>query len=70
MEFRRQQAPPPATPTPEASASPGAVKSAIDPEQLQQAISKLPMLNPDQIADQVYKALAKRMKFEQRLQGY
>ena len=69
MEFRRQQAPP-AAPPPEASASPSAVKSAIDPEQLQQAISKLPMLNPDQIADQVYKALAKRMKFEQRLQGY
>lgn len=70
MEFRRQQAPPPATPAQEASPSPSAVKAAIDPEQLQQAISKLPMLNPDQIADQVYKAIARRMKFEQRLQGY
>lgn len=70
LELRRQPAPPPATPAPEAPASPSAVKAAIDLEQLQQAISKLPMLNPDQIADQVYKAIARRMKFEQRLQGY
>ncbi|MBB6735604.1 hypothetical protein [Cohnella zeiphila] len=42
----------------------------IDEEQLKAALSKMPELRPDKLADQVYKALMKRMKFEQRLRGY
>ncbi|MFC5702286.1 hypothetical protein ACFPVX_13370 [Cohnella faecalis] len=42
----------------------------IDAEQLKQALSSLPQLNPDQLADQVYKSLMKKMKFEQRLRGF
>jgi hypothetical protein len=42
----------------------------INVEQLQKAISSLPQLNPDELADQVYKSLMRRMKFEQRLRGY
>jgi hypothetical protein len=42
----------------------------INAEQLQKAISALPQLHPDQLADQVYKSLMKRMKFEQSLRGY
>ncbi|RED56795.1 IMCp domain-containing protein [Cohnella lupini] len=42
----------------------------INQEQLQRAISALPQLDPDQLADQVYKSLMKRMKFEQRLRGF
>ncbi|QMV41105.1 hypothetical protein [Cohnella cholangitidis] len=42
----------------------------INVEQLQKAISSMPQLNPDELADQVYKSLMKRMKFEQRLRGY
>ncbi|MFC5468660.1 hypothetical protein ACFPPD_07990 [Cohnella suwonensis] len=44
--------------------------SRIDAEVLKQAVSALPQLQPDQLADQVYKALMKRMKFEQRLRGF
>ena len=42
----------------------------IDEEQLKAALGKMPELKPDKLADQVYKALMKRMKFEQRLRGY
>jgi len=42
---------------------------SINVEQLQKAISELPQLNPDQLADQVYKSLMKRLKLEQRLRG-
>ncbi len=42
----------------------------ISEEALQKAISALPQLNPDQLADQVYKSLMKRMKMEQRLHGF
>jgi hypothetical protein len=42
----------------------------ITAEQLQKAISSLPQLHPDQIAEQVYKSLMKRMKLEQRLRGF
>jgi hypothetical protein len=47
-----------------------AAPTPINAEQLQQALSKLPQLHTDQLADQVYKSLVKRMKFEQRLHGY
>ncbi|PRX67824.1 hypothetical protein B0G52_11443 [Cohnella sp. SGD-V74] len=42
----------------------------ISEEALQKAISALPQLHPDQLADQVYKSLMKRMKMEQRLHGF
>ena len=42
----------------------------ISEEALQKAISSLPQLHPDQLADQVYKSLVKRMKMEQRLHGF
>ncbi|MFC5406955.1 hypothetical protein [Cohnella soli] len=42
----------------------------IDAEVLKQAVNSLPQLQPDQLADQVYKALMKKMKFEQRLRGF
>ncbi|MFX3632991.1 MAG: hypothetical protein ACE3L7_04605 [Candidatus Pristimantibacillus sp.] len=42
----------------------------LDPEKLQKMIMTMPQLNPDTIADQVYKALERKMKLEQRRRGY
>lgn len=42
----------------------------IDAKQLQKAIESMPQLNPDQLAERVYAALMKKMKFERRLRGY
>ena len=42
----------------------------LDPEKLQQMIAKLPQLNPEAIADKVYRALERKMKLEQRRRGY
>lgn len=60
-----ETSPPSATRDVKVDASP-----AIDAEQLKQALNAMPQLNPDQLADQVYKSLMKRMKFEQRLRGF
>ncbi len=42
----------------------------LDPEKLQKMIMKIPQLRPEAIADQVYKALERKMKLEQRRRGY
>ncbi|MEK3881867.1 hypothetical protein [Paenibacillus sp. PL2-23] len=42
----------------------------LDPEQLQRMIAKLPQLNPDAIADKVYRSLERKMKLEQRRRGF
>ncbi|WP_214628605.1 hypothetical protein [Paenibacillus agaridevorans] len=42
----------------------------LEPEKLQRMIMKLPQLNPEAIADRVYKALERKMKLEQRRNGY
>jgi hypothetical protein len=42
----------------------------LEPEKLQRMIMKLPQLNPEAIADKVYKALERKMKLEQRRNGY
>lgn len=68
MEWRRQERPPATQARP-----PEVVVDApkeIDAEQLKQALSQMPQLNPDKLADQVYQALMKRFKLEQRLRGY
>jgi hypothetical protein len=67
MELRKTPVPQP-VPQPQEMSAPPVQK--IDMEQLQQAIGKLQPFNPDQLAEQVYKALSKRLKFEQRLRGY
>lgn len=65
LEMRRPE-PAPAAPREVVVEAP----PAIDEKQLQQALSQMPQLHPDKLADQVYKALMKRMKLEQRLRGY
>lgn len=67
MELRKPAVPPPA---PTAAGLPVQTSQPIDMEQLQQAIGELQPFNPEQLAEQVYRALTKRLKFEQRLQGY
>lgn len=42
----------------------------LSAEQLQQAVREMPELDPERLADTVYTALMRRMKFEQRLSGY
>ncbi|MGG1635314.1 hypothetical protein [Paenibacillus sp. NRS-1760] len=42
----------------------------LDPVQLQKMIMKMPQLHPEAIADQVYKALERKMKLEQRRRGF
>jgi hypothetical protein len=42
----------------------------LDPEKLQKMIMKMPQLRPEAIADQVYKALERKMKLEQRRRGF
>ncbi|MFD2331955.1 hypothetical protein ACFSR7_22095 [Cohnella sp. GCM10020058] len=42
----------------------------LSTEQLQQAVREMPELDPERLADTVYTALMRRMKFEQRLSGY
>jgi len=42
----------------------------LDPEKLQKMIMKMPQLHPEAIADQVYKALERKMKLEQRRRGF
>ncbi|MDQ0111003.1 cell envelope integrity protein TolA [Paenibacillus harenae] len=42
----------------------------LDPDKLQKMIMKIPQLRPEAIADQVYKALERKMKLEQRRRGY
>ncbi len=42
----------------------------LDPAQLEKMIMKLPQFHPDAIANQVYKALERKMKLEQRRRGY
>ena len=44
--------------------------AVISEEALQKAISALPQFHPDELADQVYKSLVRRMKLEQRLHGF
>ncbi len=44
--------------------------AVISEEALQKAISGLPQFHPDELADQVYKSLVRRMKLEQRLHGF
>ncbi|MFD0674107.1 hypothetical protein [Cohnella sp. GCM10027633] len=71
MELRRQatpQTPPPAEPAPAAVTV--EAPPSIDAKQLQKAIESMPQLHPDQLADRVYTALMKKMKFEQRLRGF
>jgi len=68
LEFRRN-----ATVTAAANQAQNAAPepaAEISEEALQKAISALPQLHPDQLADQVYKSLMKRMKMEQRLHGF
>ncbi|CAI6081398.1 hypothetical protein COHCIP112018_03296 [Cohnella sp. JJ-181] len=67
MELRRQSRP--AAPAP-AAESPAPVQSQLSAEQLQQAVRAMPELDPERLADTVYTALMRRMKFEQRLSGY
>ena len=71
MELRRNAAQPvnaPAEPTPAAVTV--EAPPHIDAKQLQKAIEAMPQLNPDQLAERVYTALMKKMKFERRLRGY
>ncbi|MDI4645671.1 hypothetical protein [Cohnella hashimotonis] len=42
----------------------------LSTEQLQQAVREMPELDPERLADTVYTALMRRLKFEQRLSGY
>ncbi|MCD9025834.1 IMCp domain-containing protein [Cohnella silvisoli] len=71
LELRRNtREPVPTEQEPAARATTTEAAPSINLEQLQKVISELPQLHPDQIADQVYKSLMKRMKFEQRLRGY
>ncbi|MBD2867588.1 hypothetical protein [Paenibacillus arenilitoris] len=42
----------------------------LDPDKLQKMIMRMPQLQPEKIADQVYKALERKMKLEQRRRGY
>ncbi|MDQ6423037.1 hypothetical protein RB620_26770 [Paenibacillus sp. LHD-117] len=42
----------------------------LEPEKLQRMIMKMPQLNPEAIADRVYKALERKMKLEQRRNGF
>jgi hypothetical protein len=68
LEMRRQERPAPVPAPPQEAVA--AAPPAVDEEQLKAALSKMPELRPDKLAEQVYKALMKRMKFEQRLRGY
>lgn len=71
MELRRNAAlPTSAPPEPAPAAVVVEAPPQIDAKLLQKAIESLPQLNPDQLADKVYSALMKKMKFEQRLRGY
>ncbi|MEK0313960.1 hypothetical protein [Cohnella sp. 56] len=68
LELRRQPRPaaeaqPPAPPEPQQPPQ-------LSAEQLQQAVRAMPELDPERLADTVYTALMRRMKFEQRLSGY
>ncbi|XID90230.1 hypothetical protein ACF3MZ_16920 [Paenibacillaceae bacterium WGS1546] len=68
LEMRRPERPAPAAAQPQEIV----VESprAIDEEQLKAALGKMPELRPEKLADEVYKALMKRIKFEQRTRGY
>lgn len=68
LEMRRQERPASVPERPREAAAPE--PRPVDEEQLKEALSRMPELQPDKLADQVYKALMKKMKFEQRLRGY
>ncbi|WP_274650187.1 hypothetical protein [Paenibacillus humicola] len=59
-----------ASPAPVAAAPPQGATPGFDARQLQQMLAQLPQLQPDVIAENVYKALEKKMKFEQRRRGF
>jgi hypothetical protein len=64
---RTKQAPPAQEAAPQVKVE---APRELDPVQLEKMIMKLPQLHPDTIADQVYKALERKMKLEQRRRGY
>ncbi len=71
MELRRNAAQPvKASTEPAPAAVTVEAPPQIDAKQLQKAIEAMPQLNPDQLAERVYTALMKKMKFERRLRGY
>ncbi|MFC4600191.1 hypothetical protein [Cohnella hongkongensis] len=69
LEYRRPAPAAAAGTSPGRSGTPEPA-AEISAEALQKAIRKLAQLHPDQLADQVYQSLVRRIKLEQRLHGF
>lgn len=68
MDFHQPKAQ--AAPQPEVRQAAVPPPPAVDAKQLQQMITSLPQLQPDVLADKVFKALEQKIKFEQRRSGF